>query len=91
MIFKRYSNPFSLLDELIETNQFSDYVSFIPTKFEEDIEFKVWLHKVFDKSFNEFKKDIKLSNDAQVGYMKEEDVKTTIQKSNDILSNFIPQ
>lgn len=91
MIFKRYSNPFSLLDELIETNQFSDYVSFIPTKFEEDIEFKVWLHKVFDKSFNEFKKDIKLSNDAQVGYMKEEDVKTTIQKSNEILSNFIPQ
>ena len=61
------------------------------TKYIEDLEYDLWLHKVYDKSFEEFKKDISISRDAQAGYMDEEDVKATVKKSNEILSNFTPQ
>ena len=91
MVFKRYSNPFSLFDELIESNQFNDFIMTLNTKYIEDLEYDLWLHKVYDKSFEEFKKDISISRDAQAGYMNEEDVKATVKKSNEILSNFTPQ
>ena len=91
MVFKRYSNPFSLFDELIESNQFNDFIMTLNTKYIEDLEYELWLHKVYDKSFEEFKKDISISRDAQAGYMDEEDVKATVKKSNEILSNFTPQ
>ena len=90
-MFKRYSNPFSLFDELIESNQFNDFIMTLNTKYIEDLEYELWLHKVYDKSFEEFKKDISISRDAQAGYMDEEDVKATVKKSNEILSNFKPQ
>ena len=90
-MFKRYSNPFSLFDELIESNQFNDFIVTLNTKYIEDLEYNLWLHKVYDKSFEEFKKDISISRDAQAGYMNEEDVKATVKKSNEILSNFTPQ
>lgn len=90
-MFKRYSNPFSLFDELIESNQFNDFIITLNTKYIEDIEYDLWLHKVYDKSFEEFKKDIQLSSDAQAGYMDEDDVKTTVKKSKDILSGFTPR
>ena len=90
-MFKRYSNPFSLFDELIESNQFNDFIMTLNTKYIEDLEYDLWLHKVYDKSFEEFKKDISISRDAQAGYMNEEDVKATVKKSNEILSNFKPQ
>ena len=91
MVFKRYSSPFSLFDELIESNQFNDFIVTLNTKYIEDLEYELWLHKVYDKSFEEFKKDISISRDAQAGYMDEEDVKATVKKSNEILSNFKPQ
>lgn len=90
-MFKRYSNPFSLFDELIESNQFNDFIMTLNTKYIEDLEYELWLHKVYDKSFEEFKKDLSISRDAQAGYMNEEDVKATVKKSNEILSNFTPQ
>ncbi len=91
MVFKRYSNPFSLFNELIESNQFNDFIITLNQKYLDDIEYDLWLHKVYDKSFEEFKKDISISRDAQAGYMNEEDVKATVKKSNEILSNFTPQ
>ena len=65
----------------------------INSKYIEELEYDVWLHRpeTYGKSFDDFKKDIHLSKDAQIGYMDGEDVKTTLRKSNDILSNFKPQ
>ena len=91
MIFKRYSNPFSLIDPLIETNQFSEFIDTFNERVIEDIELQYWLHKVFDKSFDEFRNKIHNNSHAQTEVMSEDEVKATINKSYDILSNFQPQ
>ena len=91
MVFKRYANPFSLFDELIECNQFNEFIDTLNERYIEEFNYNYWLHKVFNKSYPEYKKEIQLSNDAQRGYMNEDDVKATVKKSNEILSNFKPQ
>lgn len=90
MVFKRYSNPFSLLDELIENDMFSGFIDTLLEKNNEDLELKVWLHKVYDKSFSEFTSKIH-NQDAQTDEMNVEEAKTTVKKSYEILSNFQPQ
>lgn len=90
LIFKRYSSPFSLLNELIENDMLSDFIDTLLEKYNEDIEMNVWLHKVYDKSFNEFSNSIH-NQDAQLDEMDIEEVKTTVKKSKEILSNFQPQ
>lgn len=76
---------------LIKNNKFSDFINTLYDKHIEELNYEYWLHRVFDKSYPEFIKEIQLSNDAQRGYMDEEDVKATVNKSKDILSNFTPQ
>lgn len=68
----------------------SDYIDTLIDKYNEDISLEVWLHKVYDKSFSEFTKNIHNQN-AQVDVMDKEEVKTTIKKSYEILSKFQPQ
>ena len=79
------------MDSLIENNQFSEFISTMINIRDDELLFEVWLHKCYDKTFNEFKKDIQLSSDAQAGYMDEDDIKTTVKKSKDILSGFTPR
>ena len=76
---------------LIQTNKFSDFINTLNDKYIEELNYEYWLHRVFDKSYPEFKKELQLSSDAQRGYMDEEDIKTTVNKSKDLLSTFKPQ
>ena len=76
---------------LIETNRFNDFINTLHDKYIEELNYEYWLHRVFSKSYPEFKEEIQLSNDAQRGYMDDEDIKTTVNKSKEILSNFTPQ
>lgn len=89
LIFKRYSNPFSLIDLLIENNQFSDFIDTFNEKVVEDMEFECWLHKIYDKSFVEFKEQVHNTMSVEVN-MSEDEIKATLNKSNEILANFDP-
>lgn len=91
MIFKRYSSPFILIDELIESNQFNDFIPTIINNRNDDLLFEVWLHKVYDKSFTEFKESVDTSELAQTEALTEDEIKTTINKSKEMLSDFKPQ
>lgn len=94
MLHKRYASPFFLLDNLIINEQFNEYVQFFLNKeAEEKNDAMLWeffLHKVYDKSFKEWKEEIKSesqSKDATNEAKKEE----IIAKSNAILQGFVPQ
>ena len=76
---------------LIENNKFSDFIIALNERYIEEFTYDYWIHKVYDKSYDEFKEEIRLSNEAQRGYMDIEDIKATINNSNEILSNFKPQ
>ncbi len=89
LLFKRYADPFSLVDGYIQTSRLCEFIGvFIEQKIESD-RWEYWLHKVWDKTYPEFIEALHTSQDLQE--MSDEDIETTIKKSMDILGNFAPE
>lgn len=89
LLFKRYADPFSLLNGYIQTSRFCEFINaFCEQKIEED-RWEFYLHKVWDKSFTEFCDALQVSQDLQD--MSDDDMETTVKKSMAILGNFNPE
>lgn len=89
LLFKRYADPFSLLNGYIQTSRFCEFINVLCEQQIEDDRWELYLHKVWDKSFAEFEESLKVTQ-AQM-QMSEFDVETTVRKSMDILGNFNPE
>ena len=88
LLFKRYANPFSLLDGYIQTSRLCDFIdAFHKNKIEDD-RWEFFLHKVWDKGYTEFCEALQVAQDTQA--MSEDDMEATVRKSMDILGNFNP-
>lgn len=87
LLFSKYASPQILLDGLISNGDFHEWViEFVNAENERQI-WDVWIHKVFDKSFAEFKNSI-VENHREIP---EEQIETTIRNSHSILNEFIPE
>ena len=86
LLFKRYANPFLLLDNLLLTNSLSAFIDDVLRFKQEDEMWEFFLHKVYDKSWKEFIDELNVSNDTQ-----QVDIGATIVKSKNILNNFTPE
>ena len=86
LLFSKYASPFILLDGLILTSSLTpfidDFIGFVTDK----IQWELFLHKVFDKTWSEFKSEVKPSTTDE-----EIDFGATIIKSKDMLNNFTPE
>lgn len=87
LMFKRYSSPFLFLDVLISSGRFSQGVSEIWDYSNDDKMWEFYLHKVYEKSFDEFKNE----TFAQPQEMTANDFETTVKKSKSMLQGFIPE
>ena len=87
LLFKRYASPFLLIDQMIVMNCFSDFILQTLKNDNEDLLWEFFLHKVQEKSFNEFKDEVEI----QTTEVTKEDLETTINYSIDLLQGFNPQ
>lgn len=91
-LFQRYADPFSFINGYIQTHRFLFFVeSFISMRhedLEEKYKWEFYLHKVFDKSFDEWNQDAETMSKNQ--NMSKEQLETTLNKSLSILNNFNP-
>lgn len=87
LLFKRYASPFSFIDSLILSGRFSEGVSEIFSFLNEDKEWEFFLHKVFDKSFEEFKN----TTFVQPQEMTADDFEATVNNSKSMLQGFVPE
>lgn len=85
LVFHRYASPFLLLDQVVETGDLSEFVSFVWDMTEEEQQWQYFLAKVFDKSFEDFKATVK----PQPQISKKE-LETTVKESLDMMNTFIP-
>lgn len=89
LLFKRYADPFSLLNGYIQTSRFCEFINaFCEQKIEED-RWEFYLHKVWDKTYTEFCDALQTTQDLQE--MSEADMEATVKKSMAILGNFNPE
>lgn len=80
LLAKRYASPFVLLDEMIRQGRFFDFVCEINKIRTEERMWEVWLHKVFDKPFNEWRDSIMHTNQVNL--------EATVKNSYEMLNNF---
>lgn len=81
-LFKRYADPFLFIDSLIISERFTEFVLELLEIENEEMMWEFYLHKVYDKSFDEFKESMKP--------VPKEQLETTVQNSRSILNNFNP-
>lgn len=88
----RYSDPMTLLSHYIRTGRMCEFIEeFIDIVNRERNEEKNWeyfLHKVFDKSYNDFLKEIEHAEPAEPEEVDMEQVETTVKNSMKILESF---
>ena len=93
LLYQRYSSPFSFMSQAIRAGRFTDFVvNFIDTVNEEKDEESLWqfyLSRVYDVSFNNFKKD--LEDRKKNRDMTERTMEAIIKESDNILENFNPE
>lgn len=101
LLTEMYASPFLLLDEVIRNEQFSEWVDMFLNKLNkkqqeknDQMLWEYYLHKVYDKSFNDFKASI----GADIGtgqpsnnVMDEAKKQDIVKKSEDILNSFHPE
>ena len=88
LLFKRYADPFSLVNGYIQTSRFCDFIhAFCEQKIEDD-RWEYYLHRVWDKTYSEFCEALQTSQDPQE--MSEDDIEATVRESMNILGNFNP-
>lgn len=88
LLFKRYADPFSLLDGYIQTSRFCEFIHTFSEQKKEDDRWEFYLHKVWAKTYSEFCEILQTTQDQQK--MSNDDIETTVKKSMNILGNFKP-
>ena len=87
MLYKRYSNPMTLLSQMLRTGQLTTFINNMVeiTNKEtlDEVKWEFWLHKVFDKSWDEYLAMTKEPD--EVGTISEERKVIIVKKSLDIL------
>ena len=81
-----------LLNQMIRTRRFEEFVLELVRMHNEEMEDKtlweIWLHRIFDKGFDEFKKS--LGSKKEKAAPTQEEVKSIAMDSRNILAGFVP-
>lgn len=79
-----------LLDEFLANSELSNFIDELIILNNEEEIYKLWLHKVYDKSFKDFKEQV-LNSSKAVNESKVENVTETITQSMKILESYKPE
>ena len=95
LLFKRYASPFLMLDEMIASNRFYEFIVELGEIRQEEAEeeqdkllWHFWLHNVEGKPFRAWKEENSVPDKAED--MQAEEMGATIRDSKSILDGFMP-
>lgn len=92
LLAKRYASPFVIIDEMIRAGRFYDFVvelySILNEEKQEEIYWDIWLHKIFNQGWDEWRESIRTRSEAQ--NISELDLEATITASYELLNGFNP-
>ncbi len=93
LLYRRYADPFSFADHMIAGGRFGSFVEFLLKKEAEEknnaMLWEFFLHKVHDRSFAEFRKEMEGGTGSK-GVMGEAEKKAIMARSEGILNGFRP-
>ncbi len=88
LLFKRYSNPYELMDQMILCGRFLDFICEFVEITNDDLLWEYYLHYPFlEMSYDEFKRRLGIGNDEP---QPKSNLEATVKQSMNILDNFVP-
>lgn len=91
MVFHRYTSPMVIMDKMILTGRFTEFVNeFVKIRNEEledQTKWEFWLHRVVDQSFKDF---LEKTSEREAEIITEDIAKNTVKESWSILQGFVP-
>jgi len=96
MIFQRYASPLLLVDRMIQSGRFKEFVNEAIKLQNEDLESKTqweyYLHKIFNMTYREYLAAIGKIEEEAPGAMSQEEKEATVRASMEIMNGFrLPQ
>lgn len=92
MLFHRYSSPLMLLDTMIASRSLAEFVKEVVTihneEHRDEMQWELWLHKVWDKDYETFSNSMKPKETAREA--SKEDIAQAVSTSASILAGFVP-
>lgn len=90
VLFTRYAHPFCLMDGMISTGRFDEFIDTVLDQYNEDRMWDFYLAKIYDVSFEDFKESQKhKSKPANIPPSKQK-LETTIHESMSIMKGLKP-
>lgn len=86
---KRYASPFVVLDEMIRQGRLLEFVLELWKIEDEEKTWDVWLHKVYDKGYDEWTEGLRAK--ARAREASESELEATVINSKHLLNGFNPQ
>ena len=92
LLFKEYASPFLLLDEVISSGRFVEFIETFEKQRNQRQRWEYYIHKLppwDERTWDEFNDELDRHNQSsQTEVMTEEQLETTIKKSHKMLENF---
>lgn len=92
MLFKRYANPMIILEQMIRTQRFSEFINeFVRIRNEEledRTQWEFWLHKVFDKTWAQFIEAVEGNKSVEEKMPTQDELERTVNESKKIFNDF---
>ena len=92
MLFKRYANPLIILEQMIRTQRFSEFINEFVRIHNEELEdrtqWEFWLHRVFDKTWAQFLEAVEGNNGVDEKMPTQDELEHTVMESKKIFSDF---
>lgn len=94
LLFREYASPFTLLDAVIASGRFSEWVDQFLEGHKEKVQWEHWLHKIFEQTWSDYLEEYKNQEEAQRNMdsvsWERSDVEATIRNSYNMIQNFVP-
>lgn len=96
LLFREYASPFSLLDAVIASGRFTEWIDQFLEGHKEKVQWEHWLHKIFEQTWSDYLEEFKNQEKTQkilksTASWEQSEVETTIKDSFNMMQNFIPE
>ena len=92
MLFKRYANPMIILEQMIRTQRFSEFINEFVRIQNEELEdrtqWEFWLHRVFDKTWAQFLEAVEGNSSVAEKMPTQDELERTVNESKKIFNDF---
>ena len=91
LVFREYSSPFSLLDEIISNGMLNDWIYRFLKSHKESLQWEVWINKIHEQSWADYLAESEVNEDLVNASWGDTEIKATISDNFEMMQNFKPE